>query len=414
MNEQPLEIIDEGGVLIVENLPIGTYIVVEINDGRDLWVYDVTEKTVAVPYNGVGEADPFVNTHMGRAKIKKETTGGGTAAGWKFEITTADGTSLGTFTTDAKGEYTEILAPGVYYVTELGHETENMDFWICDPEPTKEITVVAGDTKTVEFINDWYGGGKIHKKMADGSSPIGFRFEVTDINGVEIPGSPFEVTNEDGTIDIGLLAPGQYIVKEIIPEGSLYQPVGSNPKTLVVEGGKTNTVDFINALPSASISVEKVDHEGKHLAGAKFLLEWSDDDGATWTPVTYHNGAEVTPGGCSSAALTDGCLTTNASGIAMFDGLHPDMTYRLTEVQAPTGYMLQTAPVYIGKLPIPDFEATMKVVNYPVIDMPVTGTGNTPHMIVSTAFAVVLTTLVILGYAVVKPLVFNNPNSPRD
>jgi uncharacterized surface anchored protein len=274
-----------------------------------------------------------------------------------------------------------------------------MQYWICDAEPTKTIVVAAGDTETVEFENRWYGTGIIHKEMADGTSPIGFKFEVRDMNGEEVPGSPFEVMNEDGDVYIGLLAPGQYIVKEIIPEGSLYQPVGANPKTLVIEGGKDNTVNFWNALPSARLTAEKVDPAGGHLPGATFLLEYSADNGATWAAVTYNSNAEVVPGGCSTEGLLDGCLTTDASGIVVFDGLHPDMLYRLTEVQAPNGYMLLPSTAFEGKLPAPDYNATIVVTNHPVIDIPATGNG-TSHLFAMSIFAFVIAVMLVLSFVV--------------
>ena len=83
--------------------------------------------------------------------------------------------------------------------------------------------------------------------MADGTSPAGWVFRVTDSTGQEVPGSPF-TTGEDGVILSGKLAPGTYTVEEIIPDDSLYFCDSPNPQTVVVTAGATASVSFTNAL----------------------------------------------------------------------------------------------------------------------------------------------------------------------
>lgn len=64
--------------------------------------------------------------------------------------------------------------------------------------------------------------------------------------------------------------------------------------------------------------------------------------------------APVSLGACDSNGLSEGCLTTDDSGIVTFSGLWADeeILYRLTEVKAPAGYELLSEPVYVGTLPV--------------------------------------------------------------
>lgn len=99
-----------------------------------------------------------------------------------------------------------------------------------------------------------------------------------------------------------------------------------------------------------SITVTKQNTDGDPLFDCTFLLEYLDGD--TWKPV--FQSEELAVGGCSSEALTDGCLTTDESGTVTFSGLWADeeIQYRLTEAAAPEGYALLSEPVYEGTLPV--------------------------------------------------------------
>ena len=122
---------------------------------------------------------------------------------------------------------------------------------------------------------------------------------------------------------------------------------------------------------SGEIIISKVDNTGTPRAGAEFLLEWSED-GSTWLPV-YHS-AIVTKGGCSTAGLTDGKLTSGDDGLVTFDGLYLSLQYRLTETKAPDGLQLLTEAAFQGELPIDtDYIKELTVVNVPNFTMPMTG-----------------------------------------
>ena len=110
--------------------------------------------------------------------------------------------------------------------------------------------------------------------------------------------------------------------------------------------------------------------EENRLAGATFLLEWSED-GALWQPVSFSETA--VRGSCSSAGLADGQLTTDENGSLVFSNLYPGLHYRLTEVKAPEGFSLLQSAAFEGVLGIDNLELTLRVVNVRSYMLPKTG-----------------------------------------
>lgn len=184
------------------------------------------------------------------------------------------------------------------------------------------------------------------------------------------PSGALVSVGEDGMILTANLLPGEYTVEELLPEDSLYQCKSENPQRVSVVQGQTAEVSFVNALRPGTITVKKVDTTGSPLAGATFLLEWSEDEN-TWQPVQYTE--LVTKGGCSVEGLTDGCLTSGEEGVLQWTGLHPGPHYRLTEVKAPEGFKLLTEAAFTGELPVDTLSVELTVVNARTFTMPETG-----------------------------------------
>ena len=331
----------------------------------------------------------------GYGKIVKNTTNGGTVAGWHFEVKDASGQVIGTYVTDSTGAIVLALKPGIYTVQETPVDDP---YWVCDTE-VKTITVKAGETASVSFQNRYIGKAKIIKTLEDPDTGTveGWTFEVKDSNGTAIG---TYTTDANGTI-LCELAPGQYTVTEIMEDGSYWECVTDISQTVTVKAGQTAEVTFTNRLKPAEIIVYKIDPLGAPLAGAEFLLEWSED-GITWTPVTYTDSENVTKGTCTSAGLVNGKLVSGKDGAVHFTGLHPELQYRLTETKAPEGYHLLNGPAYEGSI-TPDETLTVEltVVNAPVFELPMTGsTSGTVVTILQIAGAVVL--LIALLYIVKK------------
>lgn len=356
---------DFKGLATATKLPAGEYIVREVGGGNAYWQLDTSGHTVTVVADQTATVT-VKNIHRGRIVVQKNAVNG-SPEGWKFEIWQG-GTLVETLTTGGDGRaVSKYLLPGNYTVKEI-HDQDGT-YWEYDVKVEQNATVTAGKDTTVTYTNTQYGLLQIVKTMADGTSPAGWVFRVTDSTGQEVPGSPF-TTGEDGVILSGKLAPGTYTVEEIIPEDSLYFCDSENPQTVTVTAGATASVSFTNALRPGKINIQKVDTLGNPLSGAVFLLEWSTD-GQNWNPIVYSESIQA--GGCSNPNVVDGCITTGADGLASWENLHPGLYYRVTEVKAPGGYQLLTEPVFTGKLPIEDLTISLRVVNAPIFTLPQTG-----------------------------------------
>ena len=357
---------DATGIITLDLEP-GTYTVTETDGAYKYWVNDPTPtKTVTVKAGQTAKVT-FTNQWRGQAQIIKTATNGGTVEGWEFTIKDSNGNLLGTYTTDAAGTILVDLNPGTYTV----QETDRQDpYWYCDTAP-QTVTVKAGETATVTFRNQWIGKAKIIKTLAnpEAGSLKDWFFKIVDANGKDLGTYG---TDDTGTILVDL-EPGTYTVTEILEADSLWQCATENPQTITVTAGQTAEVTFTNALRSGEIVIQKVNHEGQPLAGAEFLLEWSED-GINWQPVTYTDSVVVSKGTCSSVNLQNGKLVSGTDGMVVFSGLYPTVLYRLTETKAPDGYQLLTACAYEGVLPLDgNLTVSLTVVNAPTFMLPETG-----------------------------------------
>ena len=380
---------DSTGIITIDLEP-GTYTVTETDGAQKYWVNDATpSKTVTVKAGQTAEVT-FTNQWRGQAQIIKTTTNGGTVKGWEFTIKNASGSKVGTYTTDDSGKIVVDLEPGTYTVTETDR---NDPYWYCDTAP-KTVTVKAGETASVTFQNQWIGKAKIIKTLAnpEAGSVEGWTFVITDKNGKKIGSYK---TDSTGTI-LTDLEPGTYTVTEVMEDNSIWQCTTQNPQTITVTAGKTAEVTFNNALRPAKITVYKVDPLGAPLAEAEFLLEWSEN-GKDWKAVTKTTSQYVVKGGCTSANLKDGKLTGGRDGVVSFEGLYPEVQYRLTETKAPDGYTLQTVAVFEGKITVEENLAVEKtVVNTRPFELPMTGSAESTILLIAQLVSMFLLSTMLL------------------
>ena len=370
---------DDSGYAITGNLPLGRYTVVELPTEDTYWAGELGFHDVTVR-GGQNTVDTWLNREQGLVWVYKKTNTGQSVEGWHITIySDADCTQeVGTLVTNAEGKAGHYFSPGTYYAKETGDDQGRFqdEYWMVD-ETVQKIEILPHQDTEITFTNVQYGKLKIQKTVEGDGSLAGWQFRVTDAHGAEIEGSPF-TSGEAGTIVTANLLPGEYTVKELLPEGSLYQCKSENPQTVAVIQGQTAEVSFVNALRPGSITVKKVDTTGSPLAGATFLLEWSED-GSAWQPVQYSE--TVTKGGCSDKKLNAGCLTSGEDGILNWAGLHPGLHYRLTETAAPDGFKLLTEAAFTGTLPADMLSVELTVVNARTFTMPETGavSGITVH-----------------------------------
>ena len=356
------------GSVTVSDLPVGTLYAKEIPVDDPYWVCDPEVKTITIEA-GKTATVTFLNTHYGNIRITKNAVNG-SAEDWNFQILDAERNVIGTVKSDADGyAYSDMLLPGQYFIREV-HDREDT-YWEYDAVVEKEVTVTAGSQVEVTYTNTQYGKIQIQKSMIDSGTLEGWQFRITDASGTEIEGSPF-TTNASGLILTGKLQPGDYTVTELIAEDSFYYCTSENPQTITVKAGETAQVSFTNAMRFGSITIEKVDSRGEPLAGAKFLLEWSED-GSLWWPIEYSE--TLGEGKCSNPNIVGGCLTSGKDGLLDWPNLHPGLYYRVTELEAPEGYTLLSEPAFEGKLPNEELTVSLRVVNCEIFTLPQTGSS---------------------------------------
>lgn len=382
---------NSNGVAISSNLEPGKYTVTEVGSSDPYWVCDVSAHSVTVKGSETTSLN-VENMHRGRAYITKKTNTGEDISGWIFGIysDSACKTQIATLTSGFSGITGHIyLEPGTYYWKEIGDSKDRFgsEYW-PDESLVQTFTITAGNETALEWTNNHCGKIQFTKKL-DTDGPLdGWSYKITDASGNEIEGSPF-TTDEQGTFSTGLLEPGTYTVEEILPEDSWYYCKSDNPQTVTVKAGESAEVSFVNALRPGRIEIEKISASGERLAGAKFLLEWSED-GKTWQAVKYHSKEDVVKGYCSSVKLQNGCLVTDNSGIIAFEGLYPTLQYRVTELEAPNGYQLLEKPAFEGTLPNDTIEASLWVINSPLFTLPMTGSNTLALMPIGLVFCAVV------------------------
>ncbi len=142
----------EDGTIAVKLLP-GTYYVQEVDESaaNPMWHYDAaTQKLVVTAGETAGVT--FTNQQLGNLQLIKSVPDGGSVAGWVFDIYRAsDNAYMGSFTSGADGTIlSNYLMPGDYLVYE--QMDENSIYW-CETENPKRVSVEAGKTTDVTFVN---------------------------------------------------------------------------------------------------------------------------------------------------------------------------------------------------------------------------------------------------------------------
>ena len=165
----------------------GTYWVKETGseDVRDdYWKMDDSVKQLVIRAHEKTILE-FVNNYSGRISIRKSVEPEGTLEGWKFKITDADGKEVSgsPFTTDKDGKIlTGNLTPGEYTVEEVLPADS-----LYTGEAPKTVTVVAGKTAEVSFLNKLRAGKITIRKV--------------DTNDVPLSGATFLLEgSEDGSL----------------------------------------------------------------------------------------------------------------------------------------------------------------------------------------------------------------------
>ena len=365
---------DETGIAYSDYLTPGRYTVLELSTEDLYWNCEFGFHDVTV-VGGEDVLDEWMNREQGLGWFYKQTNTGESIDGWHITVYADEACTqeLYTVITNEDGRAGYYMDPGTYWAKETGDEYGRFEseYWMVD-ESVQQFEIKPHEDTSVHFTNVQYGGIQIVKYMDGEGSVSGWQFKITDADGEEIAGSPF-TSDESGEIKVGNVLPGVYTIEEIIPEDSFYYCTSENPQTITVKAGETAQISFTNAMRTGSITIEKVDSRGEPLAGAKFLLEWSED-GSLWWPIEYSD--TLGEGECSNPNIEDGCLTSGKNGLLEWTNLHPDLYYRVTELEAPDGYTLLSESAFEGTLPNEELSVSLRVVNCEIFTLPQTGSSS--------------------------------------
>ncbi len=323
---------DDKGQIKLYNLKDGWYKISETEapDG-----YKIKEQAQEI-YIKAGENKEitFENTPLSALVIKKvDAVSGKVLQGAKFRlryfsgVSGTGGTVIGEYTTSANGTIViNRLKAGTYIV----EETKAPDGYIINDAPeTVYITGKEQDVITVEFENYADGGLIIRKLDSQTKQPLsGAEFKVTTASGElvgnqggNVSSNGIYVTDASGQIHItGIEAGTTLVVTETkAPEGYVLDTLS---QTVVINKSDTQTLTFYNK-PDSGLVITKLDKKtGEPLYGAVFKV--TTDEG---TVVGNANGR----------------YTTDRNGMIHIYDL-PSDTYIITEIEAPSGYTLDSKP----------------------------------------------------------------------
>lgn len=314
------------GAVVLPNLDPGWYTVSEYK-APDGYVLDDTPQSVLVTSEQLHKLT-FEDKRLASLQIIKTDEHTGTPlSGAKFRVTTQAGAFVADVTTDNAGKASiPNIAPGWYVVAETDAPA---GYLISEGARTVEVKATVPTVITV--TNRAENNLELLKLDAFTRTPLsGATFKVERANGA---GVGTYRTDSTGKVLVGSLKEDTYVISEVAaPEG--YQ-LDSEPQVVVVEGGKLQTVEFLDK-PLAGLKIIKLDSSTRQpLAGAEFAINRMD-------------GGQV------------GAFRTDSAGAIFISGLEPGW-YTVTEIKAADGYILDAEP---QKVEIASGEAkTLEIVN---------------------------------------------------
>ena len=376
---------------------------------------DAAPGTFTVTRNTV-EMEVKENPITGQVEVFKKATNSVTGEkqyenGAMFEVylksagsyANADESERDILTTNNKGyAISKKLPYGVYVI----HQTSGWEGHIIDDVLYDMNIDTNGKVVPIELDNEVFKGTfKVVKVDKYTTTPLaGATFQIKDSSGAVIAE---ETTDDDGIITVENLVYGSYTYQETVaPEG--YQLDEKLYYFSIDLDGQTVEHTREDLRIPGSISVLKTDNSGKSLSGVIYLLEYSTNNGRSWSPVTSRTGDNITAGGCTSAGLSDGKLITGGDGKAKFEGLLADkkIMYRLTEVATQNGHTLLKDPVYTGTLPVdgdsdPIYDISATIKEGSVFGLPMTGSnGFSPWLFAMAALLFISASLTV--YATIQ------------
>lgn len=254
-----------------------------------------------------------IKVSLGSAKIVKKSEDGN-VSGISFTIT-GNGVNK-SVKTGTNGEIViDNLSPGTYTVTE-----ESINKY--EPQSSQTVTVVSGQTATVNFSNTLKRGDlKVTKTSEDGLvEGVQFKLTGTSLSGEKI--EQFAVTNAKGIAtfsDVLISGNVKYTLSEVNTAERYEVPAS---QSVAVEWNKVTEASVYNKLKRGDLKITKTSEDGM-VEGVKFRLT----------------------GTSLSGEKIDLIATTNANGVAVFEDvlITGHSTYTVTEVDTKAYYIAPAA-----------------------------------------------------------------------
>lgn len=298
------------GFFVAPDLEAGTYTVYETAAPAG-YILDKTPQTAVLRPNGTTTLE-FSNKPLAGLQIKKvDAVTGLPMKGVEFKITKLNSEPVGIYVTDDAGLiFVPDMKEGWYVVT----ETRTLDGYKLDNAP-RNVEVASDKLNLVEYRNQPYPHLQLVKIDAETKAPIeGVRFKVSDRLGREL--GTFS-TNKLGQIHLTGMEQGTYYVQEV--EAKPGYVLDSTVQEVSLLWGKTTKLEIPNR-PLGTLRIKKIDSETKQpLFGAVFNL--------------YDLKGNLL-----------GEYTTDNRGIIEFPKEVQAGKYKLREVKAPAGYVLDEMP----------------------------------------------------------------------
>jgi Predicted outer membrane protein len=298
--------------------------------------------------SGMTVRTPKAPIRTGTIRLTKVDENGAPLPGVCFALYDSGKNEIQNGQTDANGAVSFEVPIGDYFYA----ETATLPYLVLDSTLYPVSVTEGGQLVSTTAVNEFARGNlKIVKRDAYEDTPLaGAGFRLYDSDDQQIAEG---YTDANGELTFERLLHGSYSYQEFAPPKG-YELGDTVYPFSITEHGVTVTQERDNLRRPGTLEVKKQDHNGAPLSEASFLLEYSTDNGASWTVVFSREGDNVQPGGCTSPRLADGQLTTGESGYVTFSGLRADSSilYRLTETKAPDGHSLLGSPLYVGTLPV--------------------------------------------------------------
>ena len=273
---------DKDGVAVFENVPIGTYSIIEDEETVPYGYLVADEKEVTVIYSETVDAEIINNEQTGTIKVHKRTEGQKNVEGITFYLkgTSDTGREINIpAETDKDGiAKFENIPIGTYKVIE-DKETVPYGYLVADE---KEVKVEYAQTIDATILNNEQTGSiKVHKKTADMTNVEGIRFILSGVSDTGREIRIEAVTDKDGLAKFEGVPVGTYTITEdgsTVPYGYLV----ADSKQVTVAYAQTVDTDMVNekAPDTPNTGVTDNDTDGRTalcsvaiiLAGAAVLM----------------------------------------------------------------------------------------------------------------------------------------------